>query len=73
MMVGPNFTATGEFAAAVNSPVILSGGVTNIQDVKKALAVEKDGVTGIIIGRALYEGAVDLEEAISLTESLDVS
>ena len=73
MMVGPNFTATGEFAAAVNSPVILSGGVTNIQDVKKALALEKDGVTGIIIGRALYEGAVDLGEAISLTESLDVS
>ena len=73
MMVGPNFTATGEFAAAVNSQVIFSGGVTNIHDVKKALALEKDGVTGIIIGRALYEGAVDLEEAISLTESLDVS
>ncbi len=73
MMVGPNFTATGEFATAVNTPVILSGGVTNIQDVKKAMALEKVGVTGIIIGRALYEGAVDLREAISLTESLDVS
>ncbi|MGO8879260.1 MAG: 1-(5-phosphoribosyl)-5-[(5-phosphoribosylamino)methylideneamino]imidazole-4-carboxamide isomerase [Desulfomonilaceae bacterium] len=73
MMVGPNFTATGEFAVAVNTPVILSGGVTNIQDVKKALALEKYGVTGIIIGRALYEGAVDLKEAISLTESSDVS
>ncbi|MHB8204720.1 MAG: 1-(5-phosphoribosyl)-5-[(5-phosphoribosylamino)methylideneamino]imidazole-4-carboxamide isomerase [Desulfomonilaceae bacterium] len=73
MMVGPNFTATGEFAAAVNTPVILSGGVTNIQDVKKALTLEKYGVTGIIIGRALYEGAVDLKEAISLTESSDVS
>ncbi len=73
MMVGPNFAATREFAMAVNTPVILSGGVTTIQDVKNALTLEKDGVAGIIIGRALYEGAVDLREAISLTESSDVS
>ncbi|MCX5872773.1 MAG: 1-(5-phosphoribosyl)-5-[(5-phosphoribosylamino)methylideneamino]imidazole-4-carboxamide isomerase [Deltaproteobacteria bacterium] len=73
MMSGPNFAATAEFARAVNSPVILSGGVTTPDDVKKGLALEKEGVTGIIIGRALYEGTIDLKEAIALTEGADVS
>jgi len=73
MMSGPNFFATEEFARAVKTQVILSGGVTTLDDVKKAIALEKDGVTGIIIGRALYEGTIDLKEAISLTESSHVS
>lgn len=67
MMLGPNVGATREFAASTAIPVILSGGVTSITDVRDALALEKDGVTGIIIGRALYEGAIDLKEAIGLT------
>jgi phosphoribosylformimino-5-aminoimidazole carboxamide ribotide isomerase len=66
MMSGPNISATRNFARAVSRPVILSGGVSTLEDVKDALSLEKDGVTGIIIGRALYEGEVDLEEAIGL-------
>lgn len=73
MMNGPNFTATAQFASAVNSPVILSGGVTTPDDVIKGLALEREGVAGIIIGRALYEGTIDLKEAIALTEGADVS
>ncbi|MGC8604681.1 MAG: HisA/HisF-related TIM barrel protein, partial [Desulfomonilaceae bacterium] len=68
MMTGPNFPATKAFAKKLKTQVILSGGVTSIDDIKTAIALENDGVTGIIIGRALYEGAVNLAEAISLTE-----
>ena len=68
MMNGPSFLPTRDFARILKTSVILSGGVTTISDVENALELEKDGVTGIIIGRALYEGSIDLKEAIALTE-----
>jgi phosphoribosylformimino-5-aminoimidazole carboxamide ribotide isomerase len=68
MMNGPSFLSTRDFARILKTSVILSGGVTTISDVENALELEKDGVTGIIIGRALYEGSIDLKEAIALTE-----
>jgi phosphoribosylformimino-5-aminoimidazole carboxamide ribotide isomerase len=68
MMNGPSFLSTRDFARTLKTSVILSGGVTTISDVENALELEKDGVTGIIIGRALYEGSIDLKEAIALTE-----
>jgi phosphoribosylformimino-5-aminoimidazole carboxamide ribotide isomerase len=68
MMNGPSLLSTRDFARILKTSVILSGGVTTISDVEKALELEKDGVTGIIIGRALYEGSIDLKEAIALTE-----
>jgi len=66
MMRGPNIQATEEFARSTSVPVILSGGVTTLKDIENALAIEDRGVTGIIIGRALYEGTIDLREAIEL-------
>jgi len=71
MMQGPNIAATREFAASTTVPVILSGGVTTLADVEHALPLEKLGVIGIIIGRALYEGTIDLEEAVRLAEERD--
>lgn len=68
MMNGPSLLSTRDFARILKTSVILSGGVTTISDVENALELEKDGVTGIIIGRALYEGSIDLKEAIALTE-----
>lgn len=68
MMRGPNIEATREFALGAKSPVILSGGVSTISDVERILPLEKNGVMGIIIGRALYEGKIDLNEAVRLTE-----
>ncbi|MBI5248494.1 MAG: 1-(5-phosphoribosyl)-5-[(5-phosphoribosylamino)methylideneamino]imidazole-4-carboxamide isomerase [Desulfomonile tiedjei] len=68
MMRGPNIGATREFAISTNTPVILSGGVSTISDVEMILPLEKDGVMGIIIGRALYEGKIDLKEAVRLAE-----
>ncbi len=71
MMMGPNFEATRIFARSVTSPVILSGGVTSLDDVRRARQLERDGVAGIIIGRALYEGAIDPVEAIRIAEVRD--
>ncbi|MBM3302035.1 MAG: 1-(5-phosphoribosyl)-5-((5-phosphoribosylamino)methylideneamino)imidazole-4-carboxamide isomerase, partial [Deltaproteobacteria bacterium] len=68
MMNGPNVGATKEFAASTSIPVILSGGVSSYADLEAALPLEKDGVVGIIIGRALYEGTIELREAIRLVE-----
>jgi phosphoribosylformimino-5-aminoimidazole carboxamide ribotide isomerase len=68
MMRGPNIQSTREFAASTKTPVILSGGVSSISDVEAILPLEKDGVMGIIIGRALYEGKIDLKTAVRLAE-----
>jgi phosphoribosylformimino-5-aminoimidazole carboxamide ribotide isomerase len=68
MMRGPNVESTREFAACTSAPVILSGGISSEADLIQALPLEKDGVVGIIIGRALYEGTVDLRQAIRLME-----
>jgi len=73
MMKGPNIQATRDFASGTTVPVILSGGVSGYADIEAALPLEKNGVMGIIIGRALYEGAIDLKEAIRMAEERDVS
>ncbi|HPO12933.1 MAG TPA: 1-(5-phosphoribosyl)-5-[(5-phosphoribosylamino)methylideneamino]imidazole-4-carboxamide isomerase [Candidatus Hydrogenedentes bacterium] len=62
-MSGPNFEATRAVAKAVGIPVTLSGGVSSIEDIRKARDLEKDGVDEIIIGRALYHGAFTIQEA----------
>lgn len=62
MMQGVNAAATRELAQNVAIPVILSGGVSRMEDIDTLMSLEEDGVTGAIIGRALYEGALDLAE-----------
>jgi phosphoribosylformimino-5-aminoimidazole carboxamide ribotide isomerase len=62
MLEGPNVEATAELAAAVAVPVIASGGVTTLDDVAQLAQV---GLAGCIIGRALYEGRIDLAAAIA--------
>lgn len=64
MSVGPNLTATGEFARNVRMPVIASGGISGIEDVRKIKHLADSGVIGMITGRALYEGKLNLKEAI---------
>ena len=62
-MQGPNVAATGALARAVSVPVIASGGVSSLTDL---LAIRQDGaIAGAITGRALYDGAIDLAEAIA--------
>jgi len=63
MMQGVNVEATVRLAQAVNIPVIASGGVTSIADIERLCAVSAEGVAGVVIGRALYEGGLDLAQA----------
>jgi phosphoribosylformimino-5-aminoimidazole carboxamide ribotide isomerase len=73
MMSGVNVEATAKLARAIRIPVIASGGITNIEDIKALGAVTGDGIMGAITGRAIYEGTLDFEEAQKLAESYSVS
>ncbi|BDV44486.1 1-(5-phosphoribosyl)-5-[(5-phosphoribosylamino) methylideneamino] imidazole-4-carboxamide isomerase [Geotalea uraniireducens] len=68
MMQGPNIEATRGLAEAISIPVIASGGVSSLRDIEQLLAVEASGVTGVITGKAIYTGALNLAEAIALTK-----
>ena len=63
MMQGVNVEATIDLAAAGKIPVIASGGVTNMDDIRRLSAVQDRGIMGAITGRAIYEGTLDLAEA----------
>lgn len=67
MMTGPNIQATKEMVEALNIPVIASGGVSSITDIKNLMTIKK--LWGAITGKALYLGAMDLKEAINITEA----
>jgi len=61
---GVNIEETLKLAHAVHIPIIASGGVATLDDIRKLLLLEKDGVEGVIVGRALYAGAFNLKDAI---------
>lgn len=65
MLSGPNISALQEAAATAPVPVIASGGVTALDDIR-AIQEIGDNISGIIIGKALYEGALDLKAALAL-------
>ncbi|MCP3876596.1 MAG: 1-(5-phosphoribosyl)-5-[(5-phosphoribosylamino)methylideneamino]imidazole-4-carboxamide isomerase [Desulfobacteraceae bacterium] len=68
MQTGPNIEETASLADAVSIPIVASGGVNTIEDIKNLLEIESKGVTGIITGRAIYEGTLDLKEAIEISK-----
>ena len=67
MMTGPNIMAVNEMVRTVNIPVIASGGVSSLEDIKKLQGIE--GLWGVITGKAIYSGSLDLREAIQLVKS----
>ncbi len=71
MMTGPNFDETRKLAEAVSIPVIISGGVASLADIKQAVELAPFGVTGVITGRALYDGRLDLEAALTLAKETE--
>ncbi len=68
MLTGPNLAAMQEFCEAVEIPVIASGGVSSVEDVRALRELEPLGLLGCIVGRALYTGDLSLPEAIAAAE-----
>ncbi len=71
MSTGLNFESTRRLSKSTSIPVIASGGVSRIEEIKHLLELESEGVIGVIVGRALYTGRLDLEEAIRLAKKAD--
>ena len=69
MEAGVNVEQTRALAKAVNIPVIASGGVATLADIDALLAVKDCSFYGVIVGRALYTGAIALEDAIAKTQA----
>lgn len=70
MMSGVNVEATVKLARAVNIPIIASGGITNLDDIRALCAVADEGISGAITGRAIYEGTLDFAAAQKLADEL---
>lgn len=64
-LAGPNVEETAAFAEAISTPVIASGGVGSVFDIKRYKDREASGIEGIVIGRALYDGSIKAEEALA--------
>ena len=73
MMRGVNIEDTRRLAAAISIPVIASGGIASLEDIRKLCTIADSGVQGAITGRALYEGQLLLREAQRLADELDRS
>ncbi len=70
MSTGLNFESTRNLTRSTSIPVIASGGVSRIEDIEQLMALEADGVVGVIIGRALYTGQIKLEEALQVAKRM---
>jgi phosphoribosylformimino-5-aminoimidazole carboxamide ribotide isomerase len=67
MQTGPNIEATKALAEAISIPVVASGGVSTIKDIENLVRIADYGVVGVICGRSLYEGTLDLSEAMKIS------
>lgn len=67
---GVNIDETLKLAQSVTIPIIASGGVATLEDIRKLVPLEKVGVEGIIVGRALYAGTLVLKDALGITQSV---
>ena len=70
MMAGVNVEATVRLAQSVHIPIIASGGITNIDDIRALCKVANEGIMGAITGRAIYEGTLDFAAAQALADEL---
>lgn len=70
MLTGPNIEATAKLAESIGIPVIVSGGVATNDDVVRAAMFRDKGICGVIVGRAIYTGGVDLDLALQQIEAV---
>lgn len=66
MKSGPNLDAIRRFAKNTNLPVIVAGGISSIKDIEDLMPLEEYGVSGVIIGRAIYDGSIKIAQAINI-------
>jgi phosphoribosylformimino-5-aminoimidazole carboxamide ribotide isomerase len=66
---GVNLDATLALAQSVSLPVIASGGVASLRDIEQLASLQKEGIAGVIIGKALYTGAIKLADAIAAAKA----
>ena len=66
VMAGPNVEATQALADSLSTPVIVSGGVSSLDDLAAVKRAEASGIAGVIVGRALYDGGLDRAAALAL-------
>ena len=66
MQTGPNIEETQKLAEAISIPVVASGGVSTIRDIRNLLPLEASGILGVITGKALYAGSLNLADAIAV-------
>ena len=71
MLTGINIEATVKLAQALSIPVIASGGLSNLEDIRALCTVESDGVEGVICGRSIYTGSLDFKAAQALADELN--
>lgn len=71
MLSGINIEATVKLAQSLTIPVIASGGLSNLDDIRRLCAVEDEGVEGVICGRSIYSGDLDFEAAQALADELN--
>jgi len=71
MLSGPNIAATKTLAESLHIPVIASGGVSTMKDIQDLLTVRHSGVAGVITGKAIYSGSLDLKEAVTFVKLND--
>jgi phosphoribosylformimino-5-aminoimidazole carboxamide ribotide isomerase len=64
MKQSPNFEETAKVANTSNCPVIMSGGVSSIDDIKKAKELNNSNIEGVIVGKAIYDGDIKLDELV---------
>ncbi|MCL4315991.1 MAG: HisA/HisF-related TIM barrel protein, partial [Gammaproteobacteria bacterium] len=70
MMKGVNIEATVQLARAITIPVIASGGITDLDDIRALCKVTQDGIMGAVVGRAIYEGTLDFAAGQKLADKL---
>jgi len=66
MRSGPNIDSTRQMCRTVGLPVICAGGIRSLDDIRELIPLEAEGLAGVITGRAIYEGTLDLSEAVAL-------
>ena len=71
MLNGPNIDLLRDVAAATDAPVVASGGISSLDDIRALTAVVNEGVDSAIVGKALYAGKFTLEQALEVASGVD--